>query len=423
MRKILFVMFAALAFVACEKDFQPTTEMVDLENVVQSNKVSLNQALVYAENSINGIGTSTRSTSRKVKSSEIFVAKPSTRNVESEEVSFYLINYENNEGYAMVSTDSRTTPVYAYSDEGNLTPEDFENNPGLKIFLEGAILNYEDEIANCSTYALGDGDRLPIFEIPEELMAINDMVEIVEVNRVYYFKGTRVNENIKGPFVSVAWHQDFPYNQHFENYYAGCGPVAVGQVMSYHKYPASYNNNTYNYHYTYDWDYITAIPTHNINHMNDVALIISDLLEIIAKIADFDYGNNAAILTSKSGLMNALQAFGYQCQGYNSFDSSLVFANINNNNPVIIGGENQDEEYGHFWVIDGYSEVRTITTLYNITYPYNEYSATSTDPTKYYHCNWGFNVGFNANAKHNGYYLYNSFGYTSNMEMIYNIHP
>ena len=122
MRKILFVMFAALAFVACEKDFQPTTEMVDLENVVQSNKISLNQALVYAENSINGIGTSTRSTSRKVKSTEIFVAKPSTRSVESEEVSFYLINYENNEGYAMVSTDSRTTPVYAYSDEGNLTP-------------------------------------------------------------------------------------------------------------------------------------------------------------------------------------------------------------------------------------------------------------------------------------------------------------
>ena len=121
MRKILFVMVAALAFVACEKDYQSVIEKTDLETVVQNNKVSLKQALLYAENSINGINPTTRSAERKVKSTEIYVAKPATRSTESTEVSFYLINYENNEGFAMVSTDSRATPVYAYSDKGNLT--------------------------------------------------------------------------------------------------------------------------------------------------------------------------------------------------------------------------------------------------------------------------------------------------------------
>ena len=121
MKKILFILFAALAFVACEKDYQSVIEKTDLETVVQNNKVSLKQALLYAENSINGINPTTRSAERKVKSTEIYVAKPATRSAESTEVSFYLINYENNEGFAMVSTDSRTTPVYAYADEGNIT--------------------------------------------------------------------------------------------------------------------------------------------------------------------------------------------------------------------------------------------------------------------------------------------------------------
>ena len=57
MRKILFVMVAALAFVACEKDYQSVIEKTDLETVVQNNKVSLKQALLYAENSIKGIFT------------------------------------------------------------------------------------------------------------------------------------------------------------------------------------------------------------------------------------------------------------------------------------------------------------------------------------------------------------------------------
>ena len=148
MRKIFVFLLVALSLAACEKDFQPTTEKVDLESVVESNKVSLKQALLHAENSINGINPTTRSTGRKVKSTEIYVAKPATRSAEDTEVSFYLINYEDNEGFAMVSTDKRTTPVYAYSDEGNLTAEDLETNPFLKIFIEGSIENYQTEIAN-----------------------------------------------------------------------------------------------------------------------------------------------------------------------------------------------------------------------------------------------------------------------------------
>ena len=73
MRKILFVMFAAIAFVACEKE--PFVQANDFTERELSNKVSLNQALVYAENSINGIGTSTRSTKLRIlEQSDIIIA-------------------------------------------------------------------------------------------------------------------------------------------------------------------------------------------------------------------------------------------------------------------------------------------------------------------------------------------------------------
>lgn len=418
MKKLLFVMVAAIAFVACEKEpFAQANDYVERES---SNKVSLSKALFYAENSINGIGTSTRSTTRKVKSTEIFVAKPSTRSAESEEVSFYLINYEDNEGFAMVSTDSRTTPVYAYSDEGNLNPADFENNPGLKIFLEGAILNYEDEIANCSTYALGDGDRYPIIEFPEELMAINDIVELVEIDRVYYFKGIRVNENIKGPFVPVQWHQHLPYGQYFSNQKAGCGPVAAAQVMAYYQYPSNYGT------YTFYWTQMLSLPSpiDEISQIYDVRYI-SSLLYSIGERANVD-DSGANTIVSTSNLVAAIRDFGYNCQYMSSYNSDVIKNNISANKPIIISGNCDSEEYGHIWVIDGYNITNYTNTLYYITYPYNIYDASSTDPITYYHCNWGWSPGQDSGQHYylrNGYFHSNSFRYNDYIEIVHNIQP
>lgn len=419
MKKILFILFAALAFVACDKDFQSQTEKTDLETIVQNNKVSLKQALLYAENSINGINPTTRSAERKVKSTEIYVAKPATRSAEGTEVSFYLINYEDNEGFAMVSTDSRATPVYAYSDSGNLTPEDFETNPGLQIFRNGAIQHYENEIANSGTYGLGD-DRLPIVEIPEELMAVNDKVNIVEVNRIYYFEGIKKNENTNSAFVPVEWHQHLPYGQHFDNQKAGCGPVAAAQVMAYYQHPTNHNNRIY------DWEQMLSLPS-PINDPSQIETVrnISNLLFDIGERAIVDdSGYETTVYTSN--LVNAIRDFGYSCQYIGSFDSDIVKGNIIANKPIIVGADNIELESGHLWIIDGYKLINYTTTLYNITYPYNVYSSTSSDPSTYYHCNWGWSSIWDSNLEtylNNGYYLYNSFTYKDNMEIIYNIHP
>ena len=416
MKKLLFVLMAALAFVACEKDFQPTTEMVDLENVVQSNKVSLNQALVYAENSINGIRTSTRSTSRKVKSTEIFVAKPSTRSAESEEVSFYLINYENNEGYAMVSTDSRTTPVYAYSDEGNLNPADFENNPGLKIFLEGAILNYEDEIANCSTYALGD--RLPI-ELPDTL----DDPRPIYVDGIFCYTKTDSTIMAVRELLTTAWHQDRPYNQIISQrwrgtYPAGCGPTAISQIMAYYRHPSYSIDSENNSIVTYDWDLIRSNERTDIGHnADDATIAISTLMYQIAMAAEAFPGEDNEVFTYPNKIIEALEAFDYTCSNLDYFSFSTVKSQIDSGRPVYVIGDHEITGVGHAWVIDGYRFIARRRKYYYSQLPYDLYKEENLGTTRFYHCNWGKSM------TNNGYFLATDFIYTIDNKIIYNIEP
>ena len=86
MKRFCIFLLVAMALVACEKENESVIRNTDLQEVVAQNKVSLKDALLYAENSINGINPTTRSAERKVKSTEIYVAKPATRSAEDTEV-------------------------------------------------------------------------------------------------------------------------------------------------------------------------------------------------------------------------------------------------------------------------------------------------------------------------------------------------
>ena len=401
MKKILFILFAALAFVACDKDFQSQTEKTDLEAVVQNNKVSLKQALLYAENSVNGINPTTRSAERKVKSTEIYVAKPATRSAEDTEVSFYLINYEDNEGFAMVSTDSRTTPVYAYSDSGNLTPEDLETNPGFQLYMEEAIANYEYDI---SIY--DNTQPLPII-IPDSLDGHVVLVDGVEC----YSKKDYYSSSILGPYLTVTWHQGDPYN-----YYCGvgnatgCGPTAMAQIMSLYKYPSSHNG------YTYAWSSMVANAGFNMYDRSEGALSTAKLMYDVG-IASGVTEHGPSTGTNPADHVDAFEVFGYNCSDLVSYNTNIIIDEIDDGRPVFICGYNSSG--GHGWVIDGYDRKYSITKYYRITPPYPYYKSISNpnDVMYYFHCNMGWGNGNNA------FLLETNFGFVNNKHIIYQIYP
>ena len=408
MKKYFILLVAALSLAACEKDFQPVAENAELNDVVQNNKVSLKQALLYAENSINGIKPTTRGAERKVKSTEIYVAKPATRSAEGTEVSFYLINYEDNQGFAMVSTDSRATPVYAYSDDGSLTAKDFETNPFLKIFIEGSVENYQIEVANNSIYdpiEWPDSSNRDILRLP-----------IVEYNGGLYYEDLRMEEVTKPALLTTYWDQYAPYNFFCDNKVGGCAPVAAAQIMAYHKHPAQHNGHTYY------WDAMTATPTLNEGiGATSAARLIAD----IGEEADAYYEPNGDYteVRNMQDMKNAFEAFGYNCSNPSSYDISEIKENINAELPVYMRGSDYDANDGHGWVVDGYRS-QTFTVTYYYTYaPYNLYDSYVSSSRTYLHYNTGKGPSHEEQTHNNGYYLADSYRYNGNIMIISDITP
>lgn len=403
MKRMYFLLLVAVALVACEKERELAVNSTDLQEVVTHNKVSLKQALLYAENSINGIKPTTRGAERKVKSTEIYVAKPATRSAEGAEVSFYLINYEDNQGFAMVSTDSRATPVYAYSDEGSLTAEDFETNPFLKIFIEGSVENYQIEVANNSIYdpiEWPDSSNRDVLKYP-----------IVEYKGGRYYRGD-VTENITKPnLLTTYWHQNTPYGINCPGGVAGCAPIAAAQIMAYHKHPAQFGTTVYN------WNAMTADS--DLQEGTIGAIAAAELIHQIGDTAGVEY-EDGITGTTIYHIRNTIWFFSYNCSEPSTYDVVRVRGNIDAEKPVLMGGYNS--VVGHAWVIDGYNYHNSSVTYYYTFAPYNVFESIVLSNYTYFHCNLGWGENDNSSFN-NGYFNANSFLHNNNLTAVYDITP
>ena len=326
----------------------------------------------------------TRSTPRVVKSCEYFVAKPATRSLaDTIEVAFHLINYEDNAGFAMVAADERATDIYAYSDEGELTPEILEEHPGMSIFLDGAIDHYQAEVRGLipppEPWPEDDpiGPVVPtrpsdIIKLPMELL-----------NGKLYFCKTEEVFISTDPLTPFYWDQFYPYNHFCTPYVTGCGPTAMGKIMAYHRHPASFNGHTYN------WGMITANERHT--NLSDTTMMISRVIcDIGQNHPNISYGENSTG-TNRYESRQTFINFGYSCSNVIDFSSTLIIDDIDSSQPVWIRGGDGTPNNGHAWVIDAYDQEKIVKTYYETTSPFNLYAKRYLNVTTYYRCVWGWN--------------------------------
>ena len=408
MKRFCILLLVAIALVACEKENESVVRNTDLQEVVAQNKVSLKEALLYAENSINGINPTTRSAERKVKSTEIYVAKPATRSAESTEVSFYLINYENNEGFAMVSTDSRTTPVYAYADKGNITANDLETIPFYNIFMDGAVPYYEYEVANYE--GPGPIEIADTLDDGRIIMVDDDVPCYVNTDTLELYKNDA--------FTTTRWHQRFPYNSALANpnWPASCTPVAAAQIMAYHEWPELFGGYTFNY---------TLMKSEEVSTSNTpAAQQAARLISLFGLEAETEYNphNGTSPLKAREALVN----FGYNCSELADYNENAIKADIEASRPVLVTGytgPNENDE-GHTWVIDGYRHTYKKIKYYHAEFPHTLYKYTTEGMYTHFRCNIGW--------RYPDYYVYclstdftfeSGVNYSTDKFMVYNIEP
>lgn len=132
--KFLNVLVICILFGACSEDLSIQDKFQPDEKVENSKFIPIEEALLHADELFSKIGDNTRSSMRNVISVEC-VKSLQTRSEADNDTLYYIVNYQNEEGFAVLSANRDLGYVYAISDEGHLSFEDTVTNKGVAQFF------------------------------------------------------------------------------------------------------------------------------------------------------------------------------------------------------------------------------------------------------------------------------------------------
>lgn len=405
MKKIIYYLAGIAAIsclvTGCEKD--GFLEEHSRDEVKSSNpyRVTLNEALASADVLLTQLdGRKTRS-SRQVKSVEYYTgADTKTRSAASDTL-LYIVNYANDEGFAILGADNRMCPIYAISNEGQLNLADTVNNKGFAQCLAGIK----------AASPLNPGGGFPI-DTTGNRPNLQGLPEIGPINPNLGERKITIYENIK-PMIShnvSRWTQDEHFNDYcpvlppstVEKGAVGCGPLACTQIMSYYKWPQSFEGTALDWEAinSYEVQFIKTYPTEDgyIGYYT-CPTVLAKFLAYVGKTLNARYGRDQNFMpatgVSPEDIRNNFYKFGYlPLSNPASFSYSTVPADLKNSPLLVLGEDSDDQNYGHVWVVDGYISYReTWDAIANETHSLY-YSL--------YHCVWGWG------GKNNGYFKWDS---------------
>ncbi len=378
----------------------------------------------------------------------------------------YVINYEDNLGFAIVAADARIAPIIAIADEGSI---DMENLPGgAELVLNGVIENIADEIIRQNEYAasLGADSVMMMFSYQQDNFDYNAIYSLCsqhqnDLNNGYVDVPNPWEERPEEPSpiysksvgLATKYHQNEPFNYLLPPSVipdkisaAGCVPVAVAQIMAFHGHPTVVGGLT--------------MPWASMNHSsideNSVAMygVQKLLLDVGTKLnAQWGFPTTSAATEDVPGV---LAQYGYvsdQIRYISNLTSpvnvplisvfeDLIIESIDNYRPVYMGGvdfgnndptadqgDDGSSVVGHAWVVDGYQKTRWSTATFSWCRHHQRYELVSKSGSEssLLKINWGW--GGNPNAYYSiiGFNpVYNGVSqgsYNNDIQFISNIRP
>ena len=290
-KSYLMLLFVAMfALVACNyNESEVVVNTTEKSNdAIVDGKVSLSRAISNADfvfKNTEGLGNKTR----KIKSVDVLKRANAnsrvtrTSSLDEQDALAYVVNYDNNEGFAILAATTKLPPVISIGDEGNFNTEGFVNfiqdNGATR---SGEEINPAQEVQ----YAIINNSLiLPPVNVEEQ--------ELLGVDTTVLLKCL--------PLVKTKWGQEDPYDYYsptdsFNNRYdAGCVPVAGAQVLAslcyHHNWrPAIQLSNEF----TIDWYAINRMIFADIfkfdrGDRSDYALVVASLIRAIGESVNADY--------------------------------------------------------------------------------------------------------------------------------------
>lgn len=335
----------------------------------------------------------------------------------TDDVEAYIINFENNSGYAVLGARSDMTEIIAVTEKGNIDPVTLSiiDPPSVGDSLGGRIPIGEiipldpiddngteieiDDLTLESVYSSSEDDYaiggdFTVF-ISQTISSgiryrqLNSMPSETLVDYNNYNEehtGSSPNTDPILPKLSTNWGQGQPYNDYCKLYngyrrLVGCSPLAAGMIMAYNNYPDVLRVNDTQI----EWQMIDNISSIDSTSSDPQRTHIPLLLaSIFWKCDRFAYRDDWTLITAnqikerfkKMKYTNVSMLCGRE------FTSEMLAETISMlraDKPVFVsalGYEVTDDDEknteGHSWVIDGALSDRSML-----------------------HCNWGWYGGSN----------------------------
>lgn len=397
----LAILLCSLALTGCNEAMDELTNDSTIrkkENSYSTTR-SIEDAYSYAKEAaalLDDGEQSRQTTIREIEPSKIrYLVNENSRS--NPDTIFYIINYNDSLGYAIISAKTATEPIIAVTEKG-IYDESSTTNPGMSLFIDMAK-DYVLEKSGLPITPTNPG--LPITETKHETVVLKD-------------------ENV-APRITVNWGQGGIYGAECPNGISGCSITALGQAMTYFSYPNSIKlNYSGGSTLTLNWNnikkHISGTSSSASCCSSSTHSEISKLLRQIGYDAKSSYGNGATG-TVASNLRNAVIKYGFNAGTITDYSSYCIPSHLGNG-IILIRGEHKgnNEEVGHMWVADGYKYKKQQLNMY--TRPQNSTTWTLFSSEiqiySYNHFNWGWN------GLDNGYFNENVFK-TSSKDFKYNV--
>lgn len=392
----LFTICIAGFLASCSNEL-PNNFSDNEQTTEQSNVITIEEAQAHLETMLADIqAAATRSGQalkpRKIASSYSTGSPITTRVIDHIEPYVHVFNFEDNEGFAIMSGDDRVDPVLAIAFNGKLPLDNGVENPGMVAFMANAEEYYINEITRKE----------------------RDMDSAVPSgNRIVYGPWETITYGMPDGNCKVQWGQEAPYNvfcplKDGVNTFTGCVATAVAQLMSIYEHPASYGG------YSFTWKLMKMPGYPYPPGYVQIATLMQQLG--LEKNLDMNYGlrEDGGSGASPKNIPRTLKNFGYSSGGVlTDYNTDIVVNELKNGYHILIGGAAIRTYYkkkilgitvskgykysdGHQWLAHGLLERRRLVFTYNSN---GQQISSKTESTWYPLCNFGWN------GDEDGYYL------------------
>jgi hypothetical protein len=405
MKNLLYPLLALAALVACtNNDFSEATVNTKPEKPqYDPNRRGYNEALEIAQNSINMLNSNDPTTRAvepvrtiNLKNGVKAYRQPVTRSngtASTNDTLLYVFNFNDDQGFAVVSASRQTDGLIAVTESGYYDPNVPTGNPGFDTYMQMAktYVAYKDK-TSLEKEKVGSSIRLG----PDQPMFMP------QYDTVFYQKVDRK--------INVKWGQNGRTGQYCPNGTAGCSITAAAQIMSYYQHPSTM-------FLTYDgcdvgltslnW---TAMCNHNftnVSYNRDEA--DRQIGRLCRQLGQYSFANYDTI-THQTGvatqdIRNTLEYLGYSLglisdYQYLYYDGGYSLATILSHGKLIYMSGFNSDNVGHAWVVDGCYYVKC---NYNLMCSYDGVNwfldhVMYTYRTCHNHINWGWD------GMQNGYF-------------------